>query len=246
MTDEELRKLLDVAKAATPGPWSRKKPTEDDDGWSTDVAVAATPGRQAIYASPPGGSYPSADCDYIATFDPPTAIALVTEVQELRASLASIHADIAAAHAAILDIDAHATPLGYDSDGFVAVGYVVSVGAIHRALALTGASAECRDVPCARAAAAEAALASERAAREAAERDTERLDWMIANDAWIHAADRVKVRRTQETERVYQVEWSDGDGGWYETNIDAAPNDARAAIDEARAAQAKEGSNDVG
>lgn len=42
---------------------------------------------------------------------------------------------------AILDIDAHATPLGEDDDGFVSVGYAISVGCLHRALGLVGHSA---------------------------------------------------------------------------------------------------------
>lgn len=55
--------------------------------------------------------------------------------------------------AAILDIDAHATPLGEDDDGFVAIGYAVSVGSLHRALGLVGHSAaKCVDLPCPRAA----------------------------------------------------------------------------------------------
>lgn len=52
--------------AATPGPWTRKKPANDSDGWPTGVAVAGTPGRQTIYATPSGGSFPSSDCDLIA------------------------------------------------------------------------------------------------------------------------------------------------------------------------------------
>ena len=43
--------------------------------------------------------------------------------------------------AAILDIDAHATPYGYDADDFVSGGYIVSVGAMHRALGLVGHTA---------------------------------------------------------------------------------------------------------
>ena len=43
--------------------------------------------------------------------------------------------------AAILDIDAHATPLGTDEDGFVAGGYIISVGSLHRALGLVGHTA---------------------------------------------------------------------------------------------------------
>lgn len=46
---------------------------------------------------------------------------------------------------AILDIAAHATPYGEDEDGFVNGGYLVSVGAIHRALGVVGHSA----APCA-------------------------------------------------------------------------------------------------
>ena len=46
---------------------------------------------------------------------------------------------------AILDIVAHATPFGEDEDGFVNGGYLVSVGAIHRALGVVGHTA----APCA-------------------------------------------------------------------------------------------------
>lgn len=41
----------------------------------------------------------------------------------------------------ILDIDAHATPVGEDEDGFVTGGYLISVGALHRALGKVGHSA---------------------------------------------------------------------------------------------------------
>lgn len=43
--------------------------------------------------------------------------------------------------AAILDIDAHATPLGEDADGFVTGGYLISVGCLHRALGIIGYTA---------------------------------------------------------------------------------------------------------
>lgn len=42
--------------------------------------------------------------------------------------------------AAILDIDAHATPYGEDSDGFVSGGYFITVGSLHRALGVVGHS----------------------------------------------------------------------------------------------------------
>lgn len=40
--------------------------------------------------------------------------------------------------AAILDIDAHATALGEDGQGFVAGGYIITVGSLHRALGVVG------------------------------------------------------------------------------------------------------------
>lgn len=47
--------------------------------------------------------------------------------------------------AAILDIDAHATGLGEDENGFVAGGYVISIGSLHRALGIVGhPSRKCR------------------------------------------------------------------------------------------------------
>lgn len=65
MTDDEIRNDRKICNAATPGPWTREKPPRED-GWSLGVAVAATAGRQMIYARPPGGSFPSADANFIA------------------------------------------------------------------------------------------------------------------------------------------------------------------------------------
>lgn len=45
---------------------------------------------------------------------------------------------LVALEAAILDIDAHATPLAEDEGGFTTGGYLVSVGALHRALGVVG------------------------------------------------------------------------------------------------------------
>ena len=44
--------------------------------------------------------------------------------------------------AAILDIDAHATPMGSTDDGIVSGGYIISVGSLHRALGVVGHSAK--------------------------------------------------------------------------------------------------------
>lgn len=56
---------------------------------------------------------------------------MTAEVDRLRERVAKLEA-------AILDIDAHATPMGEDTDGFVAQGYTISVGCLHRALGLIG------------------------------------------------------------------------------------------------------------
>jgi hypothetical protein len=61
-------------------------------------------------------------------------LALVAEVERLAARDAQLTN-------AILDIDAHSTPLGADEDGFVTTGYLVSVGSLHRALGLIGHTA---------------------------------------------------------------------------------------------------------
>ena len=81
----DLDALDNVAKAATPGPWTTEKPKLDGDGWPIGVAVAATPGKQMIYANPHGGSYPAADCRFIATFDPPIVLALIERVRAAEA-----------------------------------------------------------------------------------------------------------------------------------------------------------------
>jgi len=62
----------------------------------------------------------------------------MAEAREAADEIERFCAEVERLRAAILDIDAHATPLGEDDDGFVAGGYVVSVGALHRALGLVG------------------------------------------------------------------------------------------------------------
>lgn len=79
----DLDALEKIAKAATPGPWTCEKPrVEQTSGFPAGVAIAATYGRQMIYASPPGGSFPAADQRHIATFDPPTVRALIEAARE--------------------------------------------------------------------------------------------------------------------------------------------------------------------
>lgn len=62
-----------------------------------------------------------------------------------RAELESLRAERKRLRDAILDIDAHATGMGEDADGFVTKGYIVTVGALHRALGVVGHTAvKCR------------------------------------------------------------------------------------------------------
>ena len=84
-------------------------------------------------------------------------------VADVEDTIAALRTQLEQAQAAILDIDAHAAPMGKDADGFVTVGYVVSVGSLHRALGKVGrTSPKCsteRPCPtCAREAALEQAL----------------------------------------------------------------------------------------
>lgn len=67
--NDDVAALRELLAKATPGPWTRKKPeivkSGPGEGWPSMSAVAATPGRQTIYAACDRGSFPSADCDLI-------------------------------------------------------------------------------------------------------------------------------------------------------------------------------------
>lgn len=91
LSDAQLEALASLCERATPGPWTREKPGKDADGFQLGVAVAATYGRQMIYATPPGGQSPSADCDFIAAARAALP-ALIAEVQAHRAAKAAEHA----------------------------------------------------------------------------------------------------------------------------------------------------------
>ena len=62
-------------------------------------------------------------------------------VEYWRGRWASTASRLADAVGVIQDLARHATPIAHDEGGFVAVGYTVTVGAVHRAYAwLQGAS----------------------------------------------------------------------------------------------------------
>jgi len=70
------------------------------------------------------------------------------EAAQMEAYSRGYTAGVEAVKNAVLDIDAHATPLGEDDDGFVTGGYVISVGSLHRALGVIGHTAPlCKECP---------------------------------------------------------------------------------------------------
>ncbi len=63
---EWLQEQEQLCANATPGPWCIEKTGRKVAGFSTEVVVAATPGRQMVYAEPTGGTYPAGDQRFIA------------------------------------------------------------------------------------------------------------------------------------------------------------------------------------
>lgn len=83
MLTTEEQELLDLAEEATPGPWSTEAKLNPD-GWSTSVAIAATYGRQKIFANPTGGTYPHADQKFIAAANPERIKKLLSDLADAR------------------------------------------------------------------------------------------------------------------------------------------------------------------
>ena len=77
-----------------------------------------------------------ATCPHIVHGDEGTQHCDLAETEVRRLS-----GEVEQLRAAILDIDAHAAPMGSDESGFVSGGYIISVGSLHRALGLVGHSA---------------------------------------------------------------------------------------------------------
>lgn len=100
-------------------------------------------------STPPATGLADHLADYMATRNTPWAdYATMREAvhETVRLMLTEALPDVIDARverleAAILDIDAHATPFGEDEDGFVTGGYLISVGSLHRALGIVGRSA---------------------------------------------------------------------------------------------------------
>ena len=92
MTDLDLTKLREIANAATPGPWEcgmttfwdpRNGPTHacvrvENAEWWDNLAVIE------------GSTEADRNMAHIAAFDPPTVIALLDEIEELRAKVTEL------------------------------------------------------------------------------------------------------------------------------------------------------------
>lgn len=77
MTDDELRKHIDIAKAATPGPWNAFIGLEDD-----CAVFEGAPGERIYKIA--GDMESMRDALYIAANSPEVVIALCEEILRLR------------------------------------------------------------------------------------------------------------------------------------------------------------------
>lgn len=101
MADLNLDSLTAVAEAATPGPWfTHDEHGRDftDEAWSY-IAVITQSGDEIAATAYPGdrdNGDANANAAHIATFSPPTVLALIAEArdaQRLRAELASLRGE---------------------------------------------------------------------------------------------------------------------------------------------------------
>jgi hypothetical protein len=90
ITDEKIRAIRERMAARTPGEWSTSITGPDGAEWDAGMAIAATYGRQKIYARS-GGSFPKADQEFIAAA-PSDIAALLDEVDRLRKNVESLDA----------------------------------------------------------------------------------------------------------------------------------------------------------
>ena len=92
LTAEQLDELRKVAEAATPGPWTEK----EIGWWQNDIlapdghAVVKAATRPAGASNANGGVARVKDRTHIASFDPPTALALLDRIAVLTEALTSI------------------------------------------------------------------------------------------------------------------------------------------------------------
>ena len=95
MPDLDLTKLREIAEAATPGPWGVYDANEGMSPprpyWSVANNEFHNPTNLDALAIDISVDYgDKADADHIATFDPPTVLALIDEVERLRAQVDAV------------------------------------------------------------------------------------------------------------------------------------------------------------
>jgi hypothetical protein len=83
----DLDELTRIAKAATPGEWTTKRtePLKDQQGWAVWEPVAGTDKPCGVWRRRDGGRHPAADAQFIAAFNPQTALALIAALKAVRA-----------------------------------------------------------------------------------------------------------------------------------------------------------------
>lgn len=89
----DLTKLREVAEAATPGPWESVVSTYSSE--YSDYEGARIPGVAEDISDYYIGTVPPLEVDdaaHIATFDPPTVLELIDEIERLRETLATVKA----------------------------------------------------------------------------------------------------------------------------------------------------------
>lgn len=99
MTSDETTKLRELANAATPGPWS--KDIFDVCAWDVERVVAKTDGE----FSPPAFNECQSNAAFIAAADPQAVIALLDEVDALKAKLVQVTAALSDEMSAVMERD---------------------------------------------------------------------------------------------------------------------------------------------
>jgi len=87
MTQElDPKELRKIAEAATPGPWEMREESPSMDGRNFTLRVQDKAGiRMSAHCYGFNG-----DPEFIATFDPPTVLALLTQLEQYKAQVARV------------------------------------------------------------------------------------------------------------------------------------------------------------
>lgn len=92
----DVSKLREVAEAATPGPWAtEKKPGGRQNVMEPKRVYSETVREIAEFADDVADTIDAADAEYIATFDPPTVLALLDRLERAEAALERVRAVLA-------------------------------------------------------------------------------------------------------------------------------------------------------